>query len=209
MPKPSTLSTRLAKARTVTGLKQTELSKLTGIPLNQLKRLENGDYELSAKYAAAVSRQIGVSGAWLLGFGSSEDPVNLRGQPFTRDDYEQVRGAINYGDYASWVRYRSGELESNQRAHHELLLERSQAWRAYLEDLTGAAVKSLAENPALVERLGVEVSTAIRHLFDGCDIPLSGCKYASVDDAAQKLNLVTKPSQAKRSKPAPDSPGQS
>src|ERR1700738_4569475 len=126
--KPSKLASRLALARAVTGLIQTELAAMTGVSLNQIKHLENGDYEMSVRYAWVFSQELGVSSQWLIGVGSPDVPIGLDGQEFTQKQFIQARAYHSEKDKSGISKHvlhhmSEEEIESARTAFKNLLYD--------------------------------------------------------------------------------------
>jgi transcriptional regulator with XRE-family HTH domain len=212
MPKPSTLATRLAQARVVSGLLQRDLAKLSGLSLNVLKHFESGSHKLEPAYAVTVSSAIGVSAAWLLGFGKEKEPVNLRGEPFTREWADFFRQYLSLQfQYAPSVRplrqvktnLTQENLAELEKMYADLHAARTKAWSDYISSLV-KDVLDPSNSLNLIELLGCHLSSILLREYLGNKE--STAKYSSVDEVARRQ---LKKGRAKRPGPAPGSPGQS
>jgi hypothetical protein len=165
MPRPSLLRTRIAKARNVTGLQQKEFSDLTGVPLNTLRRYENGDNRLPAWAAAKISQQTGISAHWLMGSGKDEHiPLAIHGGPFDFDFFDRfVKNEKHARDWDT----------------------RSVAWAEYLRGLMLGILIGW-RGTSMVEELGASIDEAVSEVVKKYYLVIHS-EFKSVDEVARYL----------------------
>ena len=64
---------RLKKAMDVRGIRAVDLSIRTGIPKSTISRYLKGDFYPKSKSLGIITSELGVSGAWLMGYGDDDD----------------------------------------------------------------------------------------------------------------------------------------
>jgi transcriptional regulator with XRE-family HTH domain len=176
----SALKSRLARARVIAGLSQEEFSKLSGIPIDPLRHYERGKRVMGVAPTFMAVMQLGVSGAWLEGNGSEDEPVAWDGTPFTREKYlehARRRDSIHLDS-----KNPDPELNKETRA---LLARRVEAWRLYLHGLIDSAF--IGESLEY-ELLGLELTEAIQVFFRRFSRLQFRPQCQSVDEVASGLN---------------------
>ena len=88
MPKVSAQKTTAAVLRALTGLRDVEMAELLKCSVNTIWSLESGRLKLSDAMAVRIAQATGISLAWLLSGDPKAAPVQDRGQPYTREVFE-------------------------------------------------------------------------------------------------------------------------
>jgi len=94
----------LAVLRAVCGLSQKEMAGILECSTPTIQAIELGKLQLSEKLAGLVSLKTGIDLAWLLIDDVTQPPVDLAGEPFTREkfrDYQEVALLRRNSAYAS------------------------------------------------------------------------------------------------------------
>ena len=102
--KPFTLATRLKQALSITGVKQIELSRLTGIYKGTINNYLLGKYEPKQDKLEKIADALNVSPVWLMGYDV----------PMERDKNTPEKLELNEGEEMYKDLFRRVPVESQQ-----------------------------------------------------------------------------------------------
>jgi len=207
MRKPN-LNSRLARARSVTGLDQEKFAKLVDMSLDQLRHIERGGRDLTPLAACLISDHTGISADWLLGGDSAEVPPAIDGEPFTKEKFLTMQLVNAASSVGSDVEGKSS-LDHLKDEHEKLLTLRAEAWETYLGDLLLDAFIE-ARGTTLPELLGTQIVDLIRsHAntmnlsveFQGVDAAMREIREAKQNRAAHAKSGKVAAARSKASRP--------
>jgi transcriptional regulator with XRE-family HTH domain len=170
----SALKTRLAKARVAAGIRQEDLAKMSLISAEQIRHFESGGRPLTGSVAARLGNMLGVSGAWILGFGSSNEPIGIDGNPYTKETYKRTR----------W-----DESQTQDAELKALDCARADAWARYLVGKIESMFQE-ARGQNAAEYAGCEIDIALEKLRQSLRIDAPKLQFNSVDEAMAKAPVT-------------------
>src|SRR5258706_8726965 len=92
--RPSPQRHTLAVLRTLIGFTQKEMAQILECSTATVQAVELGKLKLSLDLAERVHFQTGISTEWLLADDVSQPPVSVRGKPYTKAVFEEMRAAL-------------------------------------------------------------------------------------------------------------------
>lgn len=84
----------LAVAREITGLKQFAFADIVGCSLSTIQSVEVGRLKLSKGLASRIEVKTGINSGWLLENDPTKPPIDLVGEPYSREKFDRVRELI-------------------------------------------------------------------------------------------------------------------
>jgi transcriptional regulator with XRE-family HTH domain len=88
---PSTGTHNLRRLRELLGFQQDGFTAVVHISKSELRKLEHEERPLSRRKAENIGACTGISPQWLLDNDSSEPPIDSRGRPYTKKQFEIAR----------------------------------------------------------------------------------------------------------------------
>jgi transcriptional regulator with XRE-family HTH domain len=163
--------TRLAVARVAAGITQEQLEEITWVSIDQIRHFERGARPLTPEMASTFSHALGISAAWLLGYGESEEPIGLDGQPYSLALFDLAPLRL--------ISDQDPKAEQKKAQFQKIVRKRAKAWEIYLTSLLSEYVLRIRDS----EEIGCILSVLITRRMEEAGIKP---KYASVDDVMRQ-----------------------
>src|SRR5258708_1808695 len=192
MRKPN-VNSRLARARTVTGLDQSAFADFVGISEPQLAHMERGGKEgrtLTPAIAAKIAAKAGISADWLLGADDFKTPLALDGEEYTQERYRQATNLSLVAKLGNAVADLP-EVAQIKNERNAVMDRRADAWTEYLSDVLDEVFRQLRDTET-VERMGAEILEILRSHAKAMRVSIKRTLYTGVDDVMRELGKTPK-----------------